>query len=83
MSALPPKADMDQHGRDGRTKRQTFSSLAVKRSALGPPHVNGLAAFCKMIPDAPGHCEHRQASVGRGADFLLARTDPLVLRIIP
>ena len=79
MSALPPKADINQHGRDGRTKRQTFSSLAVKRSALGPPHVNGLAAFCKMIPDAPGRREHRQAFVGRGADFPIGSDGPFGL----
>jgi hypothetical protein len=47
MSALPPKADMDQRGRDDRTKSWSFSGLIVKRPATASPCINGLAAFCK------------------------------------
>ena len=48
-SALPPIADIDLHGRDGRRKFRPFNSLTVKRTAPPPPHINGLVAFRKMI----------------------------------
>src|SRR5215468_450965 len=52
MSALPPKADIDHHGRDGRRKFRPFNNLAVKRPQTPPPQINDLAAFRKMISRA-------------------------------
>ena len=52
MSALPPKADMVEHGRDGRRKFRPFNNLTVKRPQTPPPQINDLAAFRKMISRA-------------------------------
>jgi hypothetical protein len=49
MSALPPKADIDQHGSDGRRKFRPFNNLTVKRPQTPLPRINDFRAICKMI----------------------------------